>query len=260
MARFSLITLASIIAALSSANAQSTAGQWGQCGGINGTTASCPPGWSCVVVNPYYYQCLQSSTTAAGPTSRSTNAITSSTGSRVSTTSRTSTTPTTTSGGGGGVITPIPTRLTDWLWIRGVTAPNFHKYLQSSNSYAPGTAILGDASKAAQFQVTSGQLLHYLNASSKLYAHVEPRADSSVTKLKVTFQTTPDTLGTFAWNGDALTWTTPGISRGNNAAWLACAGTEGQVLYVNLGSYGYQTPAGCSDHTIHFYNANQPDV
>ncbi|KAG8936260.1 hypothetical protein FRC03_003836 [Tulasnella sp. 419] len=257
MARLSPVIVAAIIATLSSANAQSTAGQWGQCGGITGTTASCPSGWSCVVVNPYYYQCLQSSTTAGATTSTSVSAITSSSA-VVST--KTTTSSTSTTGGGGGVITPIPTRLPDWLWIRAVTPPNFHKYMQSYNSYAPGTTILGDASKAAQFQVNSGQLVHYLDGSSQLYANVEPRADSSVTKLKVTFATTPDTLGTFAWSGDALTWTTPGISRGNAAAWLACTEAEGQVLYINLGAYGYMTPSGCSDHTIHYYNANQPDV
>lgn len=57
---------------------------------------------------------------------------------------------------------PIPTLVGTWLWIRAVEAPNFHKYLRSYNSYAPGDAILGDYTMAAQFNVVSGQLEHYL--------------------------------------------------------------------------------------------------
>jgi hypothetical protein len=74
--------------------------------------------------------------------------------------------------------------------------------------------------------------------------------------------------------------TISGINRPNNAAWLACTdATEGQVLYANLGKpfkhtnlgslvyatvapgpYAYNTPAGCTDQTIHYYNAATADV
>lgn len=68
-----------------------------------------------------------------------------------------------------------------------------------------------------------------------------------MTKLALTFSTSKNTYGTFAWSGDALTWTVSGITRPNNAAWLVCAN---QQLFINLGSYGYMTPAGCADQTV----------
>jgi hypothetical protein len=71
-----------------------------------------------------------------------------------------------------------------------------------------------------------------------LYGVVETRADSTVNKLQLSWSTSSAaTTGTFAWNGDSLQWTIPGINRPNNSAWLVCAN---QVVYVNLGSYGYQ--------------------
>jgi hypothetical protein len=75
--------------------------------------------------------------------------------------------------------------------------------------------VLGSPSTAAQFQIVSGQLTQYLpGSSSVLYAHVEPRADSSVVKLKVTWATTPDSGdGTFFWSGDTLQWQSKTISR-----------------------------------------------
>ncbi|KAF8758677.1 Fungal-type cellulose-binding domain [Rhizoctonia solani] len=166
---------------------------------------------------------------------------------------------------GGGTVGP--TLLPNYLWIRAVTPPNFHKYLQS---YTPGTAtdaVLADASTAGrrQFAITGGKLTQITPSGALLYANVEARADSTVNKLKVSWQTSSATSGTFVWSGDALTWTIDGITRPNNAAWLACTdAVEGQVLYVNLdlheGSYGYNTPAGCSDHTIHYYNGAKADV
>ncbi|KAF8682344.1 Fungal-type cellulose-binding domain [Rhizoctonia solani] len=208
----------------------------------------------------YYSQCLP------GASSPSTTAPPSST---ITTTTKTSagpttTKPTTTVTGGGTV---GPTLLPNYLWIRAVTPPNFHKYLQS---YTPGTAtdaVLADASTAGrrQFAITGGKLTQITPSGALLYANVEARADSTVNKLKVSWQTSSATSGTFVWSGDALTWTIDGITRPNNAAWLACTdAVEGQVLYVNLdlheGSYGYNTPAGCSDHTIHYYNGAKADV
>lgn len=111
---------------------------------------------------------------------------------------------------------------------------------------------------AGQFQVINGQLVQLLANGGQLYGSVESRADSTVMKLRVSFvKTAPSaSAGTFQWSGDALQWTISSISRPNLSAWLACPDSAGNVaLYVNLGSYGYQTPAGCYDHTIHFYNA-----
>ena len=58
--------------------------------------------------------------------------------------------------------------------------------------------------------------------------------------------------GTFGWQGDDLTRLTPGISRPNPIAWYVCTG---RLLYINLGNYLYNTPSGCADETIHYYNA-----
>ncbi|KAG8904210.1 hypothetical protein FRC01_008832, partial [Tulasnella sp. 417] len=119
-------------------------------------------------------------------------------------------------------------------------------------SVASYDAILGDYTTAAQFKIVSGQLQHYLPGGSVLYMQVESRTDSSVMKLKTSFASTPNRYGTFAWSDDALTWTVSGITRPNNAAWLACTDeAAGPDLYINLGNYIYQTPAGCADQTIH---------
>ncbi|KIO19715.1 carbohydrate-binding module family 1 protein, partial [Tulasnella calospora MUT 4182] len=211
------------------------------CGGQGWTGATtCVAGWTCVYSNAWYSQCLQGTTTATTTTTSQTS----------TTTSKTSTTTTNVSPS-----QPIQTLVGDWLWIRAVAAPNFHKYLRSIASYAPGDAILGDYTTAAQFKIVSGQLQHYLPGGSVLYMQVETRPDSTVMKLKTSFAATPNTYGTFAWSGDALTWTVSGITRPNNAAWLACTdAAAGPDLYINLGNYMYQTPAGCADQTIHYYN------
>lgn len=67
----------------------------------------------------------------------------------------------------------------------------------------------------------------------------------------------PDTYGTFTFSGDTLSWSTPGVQRQNNAAFLVC---EEKHVYVNLGPYAYQTPAGCADQTIHYYNGATADL
>jgi len=65
--------------------------------------------------------------------------------------------------------------------------------------------------------------------------------------LAVTFSPTENTHGTFAWQGDALTWSAPGLTRPQASAWYVC---EGQQLFVNLGAYLSGTPAGCADQTV----------
>jgi hypothetical protein len=52
-----------------------------------------------------------------------------------------------------------------------------------------------------------------------------------------------------------LTWVAAGLSRPNTGAWLVCNGTASdgsteQEVWVNLGNYGYMTPAGCTDTTL----------
>ncbi|CAE6413720.1 hypothetical protein RSOLAG22IIIB_03429 [Rhizoctonia solani] len=232
--------------------AQSTVPLYGQCGGIGwsgGTT--CAAGSTCTKVNDYYFQCLPGS---GSPSSTVTTATATTRTSAVPTTTKASATVT-----GGGTVGP--TLLPNYLWIRAVAAPNFHKYLQS---YVPGTAtdaVLADASTAGQFAITNGKLTQITPSGALLYANVEARADSTVVKLKVSWQTSSTTSGKFEWSGDALIWTVEGITRPNNAAWLACTdAVKGQVLYANLGPYAYNTPAGCSDQTIHFYNGATADV
>jgi len=153
----------------------------------------------------------------------------------------------------GPVSTPSPTTLQDGAyWIRAVAAPNFHKYLQTKPANVPGTAILDSYTTAGQFSIEDGQLVNKVS-SPPLYLSVAEPADKAnpPRTLATTFNTTKSTFGKFAWQGDALTWSDPSINRQNLAAWLVCAN---QQLFINTGAYGYQTPSGCSDQTIHYYN------
>jgi hypothetical protein len=77
--------------------------------------------------------------------------------------------------------------------------------------------------------------------------NVEKPADLKQRKLATSFKTTKNTFGTFKYQGDTLTWSTPEISRPNEAAWYVC---EDQELFINTGPYLYQTPAGCFDQTV----------
>lgn len=88
---------------------------------------------------------------------------------------------------------------------------------------------------AGQFNVVNGNLVQVLSSGSILYGIVQPPADSTVTKLSVTWETSlAAAYGTFAWSGDALQWTVANITRPNNSAWLVC---ESQHLYINLGEH-----------------------
>ncbi|KUJ16949.1 uncharacterized protein LY89DRAFT_68160 [Mollisia scopiformis] len=149
---------------------------------------------------------------------------------------------------------PGTTLQSGYLWIRAVESPNFHKYLQSRPLYSPGQAILDTYTTAGQFQIISGQLVQLLNSTSFLYANVQ-RNTSAAVKLSVSFNTTKNAYGTFVFSGDAVTWSTPDISRPNLSAWLVCGEKS---LWINLGNYDYMTPSGCVDETIHFYNAATP--
>ncbi|KAI0080445.1 carbohydrate-binding module family 1 protein [Panus rudis PR-1116 ss-1] len=233
------ISSAAALAFVSVASAQATAPQWGQCGGIGWTgPTTCPSGWFCSTLNDYYSQCLQgTATTTNAPSPPPSSAPGGGS-------------PTTTSSAPTGTVTLIP----GLSFIRAVEDPNFHKYLRSEVIGKPSDAVLGEPSTAAQFQITDGQLIQMVPDGTKLYAVVESQTDPSVKKLKVSWSTTPATAGTFQWSGDTVEWSIPTISRPQLNAWLVCADADGNKdLYVNLGPYSYQTPAGCADETIHAY-------
>ncbi|KAK6435017.1 hypothetical protein LTR95_008800 [Oleoguttula sp. CCFEE 5521] len=251
---------------------------YAQCGGSGysgGTT--CVSGSTCVVVNPYYSQCLPGSASTSSTSSACTTTITIS--SRASTTTATtpppssttttttpppaSTTPTKTttaattttskaSSGGSGPGTALQS---GYYWVRAVEDPNFHKYLQTYPQYTTGLATLNSYTTAGQFQVVNGQLVELVSASATsptlLYANVGQPATPSSSLLPVSFSTTQNGWGTFAFSGDALTWSATNVTRQNLAAWYVCAG---QQLFINTGAYLYGTPSGCADETIHYYN------
>jgi len=129
--------------------------------------------------------------------------------------------------------------------------------LQSATLGQPGPAVLGDYTTAAQFQITNGQLVQELGNGQALYMHVNTSNATTGTYLATFFDTTPDTAGTFAFQGDGVTWTAPGIARQDIGAWLAC-GTPVPGAYINLGAYDYMTPTGCADETLNYYNGATP--
>ncbi|KAI5123241.1 hypothetical protein M0805_001330 [Coniferiporia weirii] len=231
-------------ALLTGATAQTTAPDWGQCGGIGWTgPTTCPSGWVCTANGEYYSQCLQG--TASSPTSPPT-----------STTSATSTSGGVTSSIPSGTATAGPTGatlLTNNLWVRADEEPNFHTYLQSAVSGTPGPAVLGSYTIAAQFQLNNGQVEQQLADGSVLYLNVNTTTASTATYLPTYFATTQEETGTWAFQGDGLTWTAANIPRQDIGAFLAC-GTGVPGVYINLGAYDYMTPAGCADQTLNYYN------
>ncbi|CZR62129.1 related to cellulase precursor [Phialocephala subalpina] len=227
----------SILVLLSATAALAQQSAWGQCGGIGWTGATtCVEGYVCTVDGDYYSQCIPgvaaSSTTSPTPTTVVGSAST------------------TLSGGSSSASGPGTTLQSGYYWIRAVESPNFHKYLQSRPLYSPGDAVLDSYTTAGQFQIISGQLVQLINSTYTLYANVQQNT-TAATKLSMSFNATENTYGTFAFSGDAVTWSTPDINRPNLSAWLVC---ENQTLWINLGNYAYLTPAGCVDETIHYYN------
>lgn len=154
-------------------------------------------------------------------------------------------------GGNNNNAAPPKTLMSGYYWIRAVVAPNFHSYLQAAPTATPypgpGDAYILNVSKAGQFNVVSGQLV-YNTGSSTMYMHVENPTDKTQRMLKTWFALEKNDYGTFAFSGDALTWSVADIKRQNVGAWLVC-GSE-KRLVINTGAYSYQTPAGCSDHTV----------
>ncbi|KAI0050325.1 carbohydrate-binding module family 1 protein [Auriscalpium vulgare] len=229
-----LVTLAVLVQLVSAQVAV-----YGQCGGedYSGST-TCASGSVCTYSNPYYSQCLPGTATSTPTTTVSSG---SSSGTSTSTSSAASGTTTLQSG---------------YSFIRAVEDPNFHKYLQSQTLNTASTAVLGSPSTAGQFIITDGQLIYNANGTP-LYAVVEGQANSTVTKLAMSWSTSPASganEGTFMWSGDTLEWSIPTITRPQLNAWLVCADAAGNLdLFINLGSYDYETPSGCADETIHAY-------
>ena len=118
-------------------------------------------------------------------------------------------TPTSTAAGSSATLEP------GYSFIRAVEDPNFHKYLQSEVLDTASDAVLGEPESAAQFQITDGQLVQNA-AGGPLYAVVEPPADESAKKLKVTWGEAPDTLGSFVFTGDTVEWSSPDVTRPQN--------------------------------------------
>ncbi|KAK3677674.1 hypothetical protein LTR78_002524 [Recurvomyces mirabilis] len=169
---------------------------------------------------------------------------------------RTTSVPTSTKGSAAG---PPSTLLPSYAWIRAVETPNYHSYLQSNPPLATASAILGPNTSAGQFKLVAGQLEYAQDGSGSkvLYASVGTPASASATILPVSFSSQPGAHGTFAYSGDTLQWTTSEYKRPNPGAWLVCANHS---LFINLGNYGYQTPTGCNDATIHSYGNSIADV
>ncbi|KAH7392695.1 hypothetical protein BKA66DRAFT_568016 [Pyrenochaeta sp. MPI-SDFR-AT-0127] len=232
-----------------SGTASAVVGDWQQCGGINHTGETvCNSGSGCVKINDYYSQCQPGAAPAPEPTPQPQP-----TSAPQSSGVVTSGTPTTTNAPAG--TGPGKTLQSGYYWIRGVAAPNFHKYIQTNPLYSTGPALLGDYTTAGQLQVVDGQLVQLVSAPGEpvklLYAVVSETRYINDNSLSVTFSQTKNTYGTFAWGGDDLQWSVAGVNRPNKSAWYVCTG---QKLYINLGNYLYQTPAGCADQTIHYYN------
>ncbi|KAF2689217.1 carbohydrate-binding module family 1 protein [Lentithecium fluviatile CBS 122367] len=244
MHHFTSVALA-ILAGTASAVLQ----DWQQCGGINysGDT-QCATGSGCVKINDYYSQCQPGAAPAPTTTAIPTTTVPD------PTTLATTTAPISTSVPAGSG--PGTTLQTGYYWIRAVASPNFHKYMQTSPLYSPGPALLGSYTTAGQFQVVSGQLVQLVSAPGEkpekfLYATVSETRSINNMSLAVTFTEAKNTYGTFKFGGDDLQWSVSSITRPNPSAWYVCAG---QKMYINLGNYMYQTPSGCADQTIHYYN------
>ncbi|KAE8362422.1 hypothetical protein BDV27DRAFT_159767 [Aspergillus caelatus] len=150
----------------------------------------------------------------------------------------------------------LPTLQSDWYFIRAVETPYYHSYLQTIPSATPGPAHLAINTNAGQFNIVSGQLV-YNTGTEQLYMNVEDPANKTQRTLQTWFNVTENAYGTFAFQGDAITWTVEDIDRQNTAAWFVCGEDK---LYINTGAYGYETPDGCHDQTIHSYGGSTPTV
>lgn len=111
---------------------------------------------------------------------------------------------------------------------------------------------MDDASTAGQFNIINGQLVYNTGSGTTdaLYMWVEDPTDKTQRALKTWFNSTASSYGNFSFSGDTVIWTDPDVSRPNTAAFYVCPGnsTAGEnALFVNTGSYAYETPSGCYD-------------
>jgi len=259
---------ATLLAVSLAPSALAQSAPYGQCGGIgfSGST-TCTSGWTCTYSNPYYSQCLPggaSSSSTVKPTSTSTTTTSKGTTTPPGTTTTTSTTagsppPSTTSSGSPAGSSTWPTLLPNQLWVRADEAPYFHYYLQSETLNSPGKAVLGSTSTAGQFQVVTGQLVQYTPYGNQLYGSVYPPV-TGTKRMQLFWQTSPATNVTWTFSGDALTASIPGYTQAQGGIWLACTddSTTRLAVYVNLGNFDYQTPTGCGDETLNYYNGPTP--
>ncbi|KAK4198022.1 hypothetical protein QBC40DRAFT_332076 [Triangularia verruculosa] len=264
--------LSSVLFITAGVVAQTVRGPYEQCGGTGRPDDRCSAGWQCTTYNPYYAQCVPAATSA--PAASSTAAVSptplpssppfviTTSSSRAITTLTTVTTTSTQGGSSPGPVVPTPTTLqSGWYWIRAVATPNYRSYLQPqpTSTPVPRAAVLANSKTAAQFQLTSGQLVqNNFGNSPNLYLNVENPTDKTQRRLKTWFDTKPNAYGAFGWQGDTLIWTVSDINRPNSAAWLVCG--DNKEVFINTGAFLWDTPAGCFDHTIHSYNGAQADV
>ncbi|KAF2741090.1 hypothetical protein EJ04DRAFT_592747 [Polyplosphaeria fusca] len=234
------------LVALLAGTASAAIKDWQQCGGsgYQGET-TCASGSGCVALSDFYSQCQPGAVSNPQPDPQPEEPAASSV---LSASPTASSKP---SGAGPG-----KQLQSGYYWVRGVTAPNYHKYVQSKPLYATGAAVLGDYTTAGQLQVQSGQLVQLVSGPGEkpeklLYGIVSETRSINNASLALTWSESKNTYGTFKWGGDDLQWSVSGINRPNPSAWYICTG---QLMYINLGNYMYQTPSGCADQTIHYYN------
>ena len=174
--------------------------------------------------------------------------------------------------GHSAYVPPGPARAVPITWRDHLTATADSTYLYAvggrkftagSNTttvrrYEPATnrwVVLPDTPEpvsGAGAAIVDGQLIELIDTKgTKLYANIGEAPSASATYLPVSFTTAKNTLGTFAYQGDTLTWSAAGVQRQNVAAWYVC---ENQSLWINLGAYLYGTPAGCVDQTVSFFS------
>jgi len=244
-----LLVAITTVALVQSALAQS--GAYGQCGGTGWAGATtCVSGYTCTFSNPYYSQCLPGS--APAPTTTISSTVgSSSSASTIGSSSSGSSAPTGTQAWGPGTATLLPNQ----LWIRADEDPEFHYYLQSQVLNSPGDAVISNPATAAQNNIVNGQLQQFLPSGGILYAQVYPPA-ANTTRLKIFWSTTPATNVTWSFSGDGVNGNVPGFTTAATGNFLACTdvSTTAPNIYLDLGAFDYQTPAGCASETLNYYN------
>ncbi|KAF3939183.1 Beta-xylosidase [Dactylella cylindrospora] len=119
---------------------------WGQCGGIGWTgPTTCVSGWSCVVSNPYYSQCLEGSSSLTTTTfsTTATRTTTATATSRTTTGTTVSAQPTSSwSGNGSGNTFTNPVLWNDLADLEVIRVGDVYYYTASTMAYSPGAPVL----------------------------------------------------------------------------------------------------------------------